>query len=408
MSQEVGLEREAGKLKTQNIDLAALKPNGKAQIVLNENMAKIQTAYSITPQSFTLIGDTFKKHYVSLPGKYRLPFRIDMTFTLDYPAFLLLVGNGHITFASPWQDNRKIEDIIIPTGKPNQDLYSYDNYLPYNEDTYISVTYNHDEMQIIINDEERFYSRKQVYMKAKNKSDVSMANQEGLDIKLAVSKRSTLTIKSITVTESSDNIPVKRGEFKEYTPPTERERPKHTFDSIIANMPENIAEKTLEIDNFLKSLRPMKFKRSVDKNGVKISYVASDFGISYTLYVSGAQTFHSFGWYIVCDGKPDTWHVKADFMDETLSEIAQTDPALAERIFYAISDCINCCGSKCICKRLYTFNEQKRLACHGRVMLHMCDDDINDVQEFFTYLNAFMEKKMANGEPVLEKVLMMQ
>jgi len=397
-----------GKLTTHEIDLATLKPNGKAQIELDGNTAKIWTTHSITPQSFNLIGDTLKGHYVSLPGKYRLPLRIDMTFNLDFPAFILLVGNGHITFASPWQDNRKIEDIIKPTGKPNQDLYSYDNYIPFNENIHVSVIYNHDEMQIIINDEERFYSRKQVYMKAKNKADVNMANQEGLGIKLAVSKRSLLTMKSITVIESDDSIPIKRGEFKEYIPPEGKERPKHTFDSIIASLPESIAKSILGMDNFLKSMRPMKFKRVVDKNGAKISYIASDFGISYALYVSGAQTFHSFGWYIVCDGKADTWHVKADFMEETLNEIAKTDPALSERIFYAINDCINCHSSRCLCKRLYTFNGQKRLACHGRVMLHMCDDDINDVKAFFTYLNAFMERKIEKGEPILEKVLMMQ
>ena len=395
-------------MQTHDIDLKTLKPFGRAKIESDKSAVKIWTTHSITPQSFILNGDTFKRHYVSLPDKYCLPFRIDMTVSLDYPSLIILVGNGHITFASPLQDNRKIEDIIIPSGKPNQDFNSFDNSLPFNEETRISVTYNFDEMQIIINDEERFYSRNQAYMKKRNKSDVKRANEEGIPIKLAVSKRSNLLIKAITVTQSDENLPVKRGEFKEYIPPADKERPKFTFESIVASLPGDIADKVLKMDSFLKFLHPLKFKRMVDKSGTKISYVASDFGLSYAIYVSGAQSFHDFGWYIVYSGKPDTWHVKADYMEETLNTIAKTDPTLSERIFYALNDCIGCYGHVCLAKRLYAYDGNKRLACHGRVVLHISENDCNDIQVFFRHLCDIMEQKIRNGEPILNKIMMMK
>jgi hypothetical protein len=63
------------------------------------------------------------------------------------------------------------------------------------------------------------------------------------------------------------------------------EKPKPTFDSIISKLPDEFKNEIIETDSFLKSLRPMKFKRVIDKNGAKITYVASDFGISYAVKV---------------------------------------------------------------------------------------------------------------------------
>ena len=306
-------------MKKHSIDLTALKPHGKAETKFIDGTLDVWTTHSITPIAFNLYGDSYKGHYVSLPGKYRLPFRLDMTVKLDFPAFFLFVGNGHITFASSWQDNRKIEDIAKPTGKPNQDHYSYNNSLPFGKFVDISITYNFDEMQILIGGEERFYSRKQAYMKAKSLKE---QNTEGFSIRLAVSKLSTLTIKAITVTECDEQVPIIRGAFEETKPQSVAgERPKSTFESVISGLPQRFQDEIIEMDRFLAACRPLKFKRMVDKGGNKITYVASDFGISYAVHVSGAQSFHHFGWYIVYNGKLETWHRKADYMEEILVEI---------------------------------------------------------------------------------------
>jgi len=68
--------------------------------------------------------------------------------------------------------------------------------------------------------------------------------------------------------------------------------------------------------------------------------------------VSGVESSQNFGWYIVAGGKPETWHRKADYMEETLAEIKRSDPQLAERIFYALNNCVACYGQNVSPKRL--------------------------------------------------------
>ncbi|MCL1794216.1 MAG: hypothetical protein FWG34_10125 [Oscillospiraceae bacterium] len=187
---------------------------------------------------------------------------------------------------------------------------------------------------------------------------------------------------------------------------TANDKSKPTFDSIISNLPDEFRNEIIETDSFLKSLRPMKFKRVIDKNGSKITYVASDFGISYALKISGGQFSHNFWWYIIHKGKPETWHRKADYMEETLVGIAQNDMPLSERIFNSFKDCTHCYGEGCLAKTLYEFNGQKKLTCHGRVNLNMCKEDFHDVREFFRRLNVFMERKTASGELPPDKIIL--
>lgn len=391
-------------MKAHCIDLATLLPQGKAKLKLVDGTVDVWTMHSITDYLFNLRGDSNKRHCVSLPGICRLPFRVDMTVNLDFPAFILFVGGGHITFGSPGQDNRKIEDIAKPSGKPNQDHYAYDNGLPLGAFTDIAVIYNLDEMQILIGGEERFYSRKQAYMRAKNLNEL---NAQGFSISLAVTKLSTLKIKTITVTGYDDHVPVLRGVFDNTRPqPPLVEGTKPTFESVISGLPQGLRDELMKTDSFLTALRPLKFKRVVDKNGGKITYVASDFGVSYIFNVYGTQLSHHFGWYVVYNGKPETWHRKADYMEEVLAEIAKSDLPLAERLFFALNDCVGCYGPGCHAKTLYTLNGKKRLSCHGRVPLRMCPEDFQDAREFFSHVNALMVQKIADGNLKCEKILL--
>jgi hypothetical protein len=188
---------------------------------------------------------------------------------------------------------------------------------------------------------------------------------------------------------------------------SETENKKPTFDNVILKLPEEFRDDIIEMDIYLKSLRPLKFKRVIDKYGTKITYVASNFGISYSVKVSGNQFTHNFWWYIIHKGKPETWHRKADYMEATLAEIAKHDAQLSERIINAFKNCNHCYGAGCLAKTLYTFNGQKRLTCHGRVELNMCHDDFQNARKFFRYLNVFMEQKISNGDPpILEKIIL--
>jgi hypothetical protein len=362
-------------------------PHGEITARVTNGITELSTPHSVTGAGFNLHTQSHRRHRADICGTYNIPFKLEMRVMIDFPAFILLVGDGHITFATPREDNRKIEDFIKPSGKPNQDRYSYDNRLPFNEWVDISVAVNPDELQIIINGEERYYSRKQSYVKAKI--------HPALTLGLVVAKGALLRVQSFSVVESKEAPPVERGGFEEKKPVPLNIKP--TFENVIAHLPPVFQKEALAMDNYLKSLNPLKFKRAVDKNGGKITYTASNFGISYTLRISGAESSHDFGWYIVTNGKPETWHRKADYMEETLAEIAETNGALAERIFNAISDCVGCYAPGCLAKVLYNYNGRKRFVCHGRIRMRLCRADFDDTREFFGYLNEMLKYKTESG-----------
>ena len=392
-------------MRSHNINFSDMKPHGKTNIRIADNIAILWTTHSISGQQ--KLNVAYKKHYISLPDRYRLPLRIDMTIKLDYPAFALRIGEGHVYFASGHDTQAyKIWDITIPDSKPSRDNFSFDNRFPFGEYVHISVILNLNEMQVWIGDEERFYSRNQPYMKKKQIDVLSGLNAEGFELGFAVTKHSTLCIRDINITQYDDAIPIIRGDFELPAPKDSKtEKVKPSYENTIGKVSPDFQTAVEEMDGFFKSLRSMKFKRVVDKSGCKLTYIASDAGISYTVVASGAESFHHFGWYIVYSGPVETWHRRADYMDEILGEIANTDQLLAERVFDALVDCAGCYQNG-LCKTLYTFNGKKKLNCHGRVMLRMNHDDFYNVRTFFQHLNTLLERKIANDDPLPEKIIL--
>jgi len=186
---------------------------------------------------------------------------------------------------------------------------------------------------------------------------------------------------------------------------------KSLFDELILNLPKNFKDEIIQTDNYLKVMRPLKFKRNVDKKVNKITYVASDYGVSYMFKISDDKFTHNFQWYIVYNGKAETWHRRADFMEETLIEIAKNDHALAMRIYNALRPCPGldgCHGERCLARTVYAFEKQKSLFCHGSVELGMKLKDFNDARKFFHYLNGLVQEKINKGEPLTEKIILCQ
>jgi len=181
------------------------------------------------------------------------------------------------------------------------------------------------------------------------------------------------------------------------------------FEDVLQKMPKKLHSEIMDMDKYFKALRPMKFKRVLDKNGNKITYVASEFGVSYMIKLSDDGFKHNFQWYIVYNGKAETWHRKADYMEEILVKITQSDQPLAMRIYNGLKICPgsnNCYGERCLARTPYTFNGQKRLTCHGSVELDMEKNNFCDVREFFRHLNELIKEKIANGEKPPEKIIL--
>ena len=180
------------------------------------------------------------------------------------------------------------------------------------------------------------------------------------------------------------------------------------FDDFLQKMPKKFQCEIIGMDKYLKTLRPMKFKRVLDKNCNKITYVAPEYGISYMFKLDGGFK-HNFQWYIVHNGKAETWHRKADYMEETLVKIAQSDQLLSVRIYNALKNCPgsnNCYGERCLARTPYSFNGKKRLTCHGSVEPGLDKNDFNDVREFFRYLNELINEKISNNVKPPEKIIL--
>jgi len=163
---------------------------------------------------------------------------------------------------------------------------------------------------------------------------------------------------------------------------------KPSFDNCIANLPTDLKDEIITLDEWLRKLKPVKFKRLIETHGNKITYVASDYGISYAIHPSYDVLFHTLQWYIITSGKPDTWHRKDNQMDAVLNRLAQTDPGFAQRMFDNLCECVGGFGPGCRAKTPYIFNGIRKITCHGKMRFKMTRQDFFDVKRF---INAFNE-----------------
>jgi hypothetical protein len=325
--------------------------------------------------------------YIYLPERYKLPLRIDMTAKIDAPGLYVLLGNGHINFGTLWSDNRRIDDIVSPTRKP----VFFHNHMNMNEFTSISLLYDLNEMQIMINDEERYYSKKERYMKSQAFNDM---NSEGFELKIASDKMTTLIIKSLSITEYDDTCGIIRPGEEPPAPVTRNEAAvsggKPTFDECISRLPPQIRNEIVETDRYLKSLKLFRFKKQIEKNGNKITYVAADYGFSYAIYLSNDIFEHTLQWYILTNGKPETWHRKADMMEETLRSLYVASPDFAERMFFNLCDCVGCYRN-CLGRTRYQFLEKHKNTCHGKLQFSMSPSGFEDARKFINEISRLAQ-----------------
>jgi hypothetical protein len=369
-----------------NVDLASFLTKGEAVCEYRDNLLYMTTNRSIPTQRFDAEHLSINS-YIYLSDKYKLPLRVDMTVKIDAPGLYLLLGKGHINFGTLCSDNRRMDDIVAPTRKTMQ----FHNHINMNEFTDITLLYDLKEMQIMINGEERYYSKKEKYMKSPTFNEM---NEDGFELKIACDKLTNLCVKSLDVTEYNDTCGIIHSEVElpaatmknEVIAPGE----KPTFEKCISLLPAYIQSEIENMDEYLKSLKPLKFKRNIEKNGNKITYVASDYGLSYAIYLSNDIFDHSLQWYIVTSGKPETWHRKADMMEETLSRLANTSPAFAERMFYSLDDCVGC-YKNCLAKTKYQFCEKRKMVCHGKLKFKMSASGFEDVRTFIEEVNRLVQ-----------------
>jgi len=220
-------------------------------------------------------------------------------------------------------------------------------------------------------------------------------NTEGFEVKIACDKLVNLCVKSVSITEYKDTCGIYHSKIELPVAITKNEAiaqgEKPTFEKCISLLPLDMQSEITDIDEYFKTLKPLKFKRTIEKNGNKITYIESQYGFSYAIYLSNDVFDHSLQWYIITNGKPETWHRKADVMEEILDRLFLKSPNFAERMFSNLDDCVGC-YKNCLARTKYKLRDNHKDVCHGKLKFKMNKIGFEDLRIFILEIKQFVQE----------------
>lgn len=387
-------------MKTNNIPLCSFLPHGKVEIIADKR--KLCMTVTATVNTGFTYSSTPIKSYIYLPDKYKLPFQINMTVKIDSPSFYLIIGKGHVGFATG-MDNRRVTSILGDNIKPN--THDFDNHIPIGEYFDISVTYDNRAMWVMIDNEIRCFSKKDPYIKALKNDAIPDEFNDGFNLALACDKRTRLTLESFAVTEFEDDEPALPAEpvyinslpvFVDI-----KRKDEATLEECIEGLNHDLQNEVLRTDDFILHdlKKTMKFKRKIE-GGYPISRICyvSPLGISYKIFIAADYLWHDIGW-IVYNTKREQekygGYRKSDYTIETLHKLAKKDLKFADEMFLRIRECCNCApigGNKsvqCIHRTLYEYNSKKINSC-GKFCFKMFTKDFVDLRELLAGVSDYL------------------
>lgn len=325
------------------------------------------------------------KSCVRIPGRYKLPLQIDLTVRAEIPGFYLILGSGHLSFGTR-QDNRSIGDLCVHDGKPR----SFPNGIPLEQDTQISVIYGFKYMQIVVDGETRYLSKREKYMRAE---DFPGKNNEGFVFMLAPDKLAKILVKKITLTEYDTDpalLPYEKTDLPVRL--CNRAGVKAAFQDCISGLSKEIQDELLRLDHDLLSKKRLKIKRKIegDRTGCKITYV-SPIGFSYALLISEDLLHHFFWWYMVSNYKYENKYMgrKNDFMNEMIRLCDSLSPEITERLVGYFDPCVRC-GEYCSSPTQYEYRDKKINSCHGKIWMNMNLQTFSDIRFLFDVLDEVL------------------
>ena len=305
---------------------------------------------------------------VTISKRFRLPLKINMTLNMPLPGLHLLLGEGHISFGT-MADNRSLSDIAESDKKRPK---HFNNRISLAEDNEITILYGLKFMQIIVNDETRYFSKKEKYMRSKLFADM---NEAGFELSISTDKFAEATLKKMTVEEydtEPDTVPINN----EITSTNFNisKGVKASFEECISLLAPMLQEEIIKTDRFLMKQNELKIKRKIegDHLGCKITYISNVHGFSYSLRIHENLMSHYFWWYMVANHKFDDKFMgrKNDLTDLTLKNIYELLPDIAERLVDYYAKCDGC-KQTCSVKTVYELNNKKFLSCHGQMQMNM-------------------------------------
>ncbi|MCL2189757.1 MAG: hypothetical protein FWC16_10715 [Defluviitaleaceae bacterium] len=350
-----------------------------------------QTAHNVIVEKrcdgfFLSAAESVRRYYLptkplssclTIPKRFCLPLRIDMTLLMPQPGLHLLLGEGHISFGTQ-ADNRSLSDIIEPDNKKPKHYY---NRTSLDKDNEITVLYGLKFMQIIINGKTCYFSKKEKYMRAPLFANM---NKAGFELKIGTDKFAEVVIKKMTVEEYdtepnaipitneilSANVIISKGV-------------KATFEDCIVLLSPMLQEEIKKTDQFLLNNKEFKIKRKIegDQFGCKITYTSSVHGFSYALVIHEHLMHHFYWWYMLSNYKFEEKYMgrKNDLTNHVLKSVYELSPETADRLVGYYDKC-NGCGQSCTVKTIYELNGKKFVSCHGKMGMNMNLQTFSDLR----------------------------
>ena len=349
--------------QTHHIPLASCIPHGKVSLAVEHGELK-------------MTGGSDHDAYVEIPGKCKLPFRVDITAKMDSPALILRIGDGYIYLNTGGMDNRRMRSIIGGETKPN--LHKFDHRVALDEYFALSAVYGRQAMQLIINGEERYFNKKDIYMKSPL-TDTDFP--DGFDLGIACYKRTEVTIKSLAVTEYTDEpacaaLPKKEFIYAPSLTPTENP----TLEDCIKDLSPALQACLRDMDNHLKAL---KFRRKIQGGypESRITYIIP-YVVSYQIKISHHLLTHRttamLGFYVNHARERDQFNTRF------LRKLDESEPGLAGKIFNRMYElhCGLCRGDhSCAHYNLTEYGGQKKNNCQHIVQFKMIPADFDDLKK---------------------------
>ena len=365
-------------MKTHNIPLESFAPKGKIKV-------KIENGELHLPADESKVGKS--RHHADIPGKFKLPFRIDMTVKVKVtetpPLELnLYIGNGKVHFEG---GHTSCDDILTTVkfstvGDSKLTSFVHYNDIPAKEYADISVIFGSKMMWVTVDNKYCFSSDKMLYIELLRENAVPKEFADGLGISICGGTHTKLAIKSLLITEyetDEPKTPAEIANLPELSP----------FELYVKGLPSELHDEMFKTDEFLMNdmKSSLKFKRTIDKHG-HLTY-QSPCGFQYGMTYFGAQERHATHW-VQSPKKPD-------YTSEVLSKLAESSPKLADELFSNIQIC-NPHSRECKRRTTIEFKGESRQVCRGAISLKWHPSGFEDLRKLVTAASMVITERNDN------------
>jgi len=250
---------------THSIPLESLTPKKPVK-------AKIEDGAFHMPAEESKLGKS--RHHVNIPGKYKLPFRIDMTAKLKFirtnqtaSQLNLYIGKGKVYFNG---GHTSATDILTDAkgstvGDAKFTSFVYYNGIPDNDYVDISIIFGSEMLWVTVDGQFCFASDKLPYIELLRENAVPEEFADGIGMAICGGTDTRLSIKSLTLTEYGNDeqpdIPFELSNLPNLS----------QFELYVQGLPPKAHDEMYKMDEYLlrniDMKRSLKFRRSIDKHG---------------------------------------------------------------------------------------------------------------------------------------------